>query len=125
MKFKRTIRKAERSPEELARLRATREKFQHQRPSLDTLIESGDYEAMSQGDYFDLMQAFAELRRVRESKSLSLAEIAKRTGIGKAALSRLETGRNLNPTLKTLECIARAVGVRLRLQVEDLATTGR
>jgi DNA-binding Xre family transcriptional regulator len=118
-------RKIKRTPEELARLRAKREKLQRERPSLDALIESGDYEAMSQGDYFDLMQAFAELRKVRESKSLSLTEIARRSGIDKAALSRLENGRNLNPTLRTLESIARAIGVRVRLKVEDLGASSR
>jgi DNA-binding Xre family transcriptional regulator len=125
MEYKRISRKIERTPEERARLRATREKFQRERPSLDSLIESGAYEVMSQGDYFDLMQAFAELRKVRESKSLSLTEIAERSGIDKAALSRLETGRNVNPTLRTLESIARAIGVRLRLKVEDLGAIGR
>src|SRR5947199_425952 len=103
VEYKRISRKTERTPEERARLRAKREKFQRERPSLDALIESGAYEAMSQGDYFELMQAFAELRKVRESKSLSLTEVAKRSGIDKAALSRLETGRNVNPTLGTLE----------------------
>ena len=125
MEYKRISRKTERTPEERARLRAKREKFQRERPSLDALIESGAYEAMSQGDYFELMQAFAELRKVRESKRLSLTEIAKRSGIDKAALSRLETGRNVNPTLGTLESIARAIGVRLRLKVEDLGASRR
>lgn len=123
VEYKRISRKTERTPEERARLRATREKLQRERPSFDALIESGAYEAMSQGDYFDLMQAFAELRKVRESKKLSLTEIAQRSGIDKAALSRLETGRNVNPTLKTLESIARAIGVRVRLKVEDLSAS--
>jgi DNA-binding Xre family transcriptional regulator len=118
--MRKTIRKPERSEKELARVRAIREKFQRQKPSLESLKASGEYDVVRQGDYFDFMRALSELKKACERKNLSLAEVARRSGIDKAALSRLENGLNANPTLKTLEVIARSIGVRIRLAVEEL-----
>ncbi len=42
------------------------------------------------------------LRRERERLGLSLADVAKLTSIDKAALSRLENGLQVNPTVNTL-----------------------
>jgi hypothetical protein len=61
----------------------------------------------------------ADLRRVREAGGLSLADVAARTGIDKAALSRLENGQQANPTVGTLARYARALGKRVRLSLED------
>jgi len=49
---------------------------------------------------------------------LSLAAVARRAGIDKAALSRIENGKNLNPTLGTLETIAQALGAQLQLRIK-------
>ena len=87
----------------LAREFALREKYQRQRPSLAQLIDSGDYDPpISQGDYLDLMKILARLRRLRAAAGLSLADMARRTGMDRAALSRLENAVNDNPTLETL-----------------------
>jgi len=42
---------------------------------------------------------------------LTLAQLAERTGIDQAALSRLETGKQANTTVGTLSRIADALGV--------------
>ncbi len=55
-----------------------------------------------------------------EREKTTSAEVARRSGIDKAALSRLENGLNANPTFKTLEVIARSIGVRIRLAVEEV-----
>ena len=57
-----------------------------------------------------LRQVLAALRAERERQGLSLADIQERTGIDRAALSRLETNEDANPTLTTLERYAEAVG---------------
>jgi transcriptional regulator with XRE-family HTH domain len=44
---------------------------------------------------------------------LTLAEVADRMGIEVPALSRLETGKMLNPTLATLHKEAEALGQKL------------
>jgi transcriptional regulator with XRE-family HTH domain len=57
-----------------------------------------------------LHQAFAWLKQERERQNLTLAEMSERTGIDQAALSRLETGRNSNPTYDTVYRVAAALG---------------
>lgn len=49
-------------------------------------------------------------RRLRVAARLSLSELARSTGIGKATLSAIESGRS-NPTVETLAAIAAALGV--------------
>lgn len=119
-------RKIERTPEDQARLRAVREKFQKERPTLDALLATGQYaEPVPLGAYLDLQEAIRGLKREREGRGLSLAEIAERSGIDKAALSRLETGRQTNPTVETLRRYARAVGKQIVLALQDLPATSR
>ncbi|MHA6763192.1 helix-turn-helix domain-containing protein [Streptacidiphilus sp. PAMC 29251] len=52
------------------------------------------------------------IRRLRGERGLSLSELARRAGIGKATLSGLETGSR-NPTAETLYAIAGQLGVPL------------
>ena len=52
------------------------------------------------------------IRRLRGERGLSLSELARRAGIGKATLSGLETGVR-NPTAGTLYAIAGQLGVPL------------
>ncbi len=66
-----------------------------------------------------LRRLMEQLRAERENQRLSLADMAQRTGMDRAALHRLETGRNLNPTIATLEGYARALGKRLAWAVEN------
>ena len=54
-----------------------------------------------------------EFENLRESQGLTLAEVAERMGIDAPALSRLETGKMLNPTLATLHKWAEALGQKL------------
>ena len=60
-----------------------------------------------------LRQALAALRAERERQGLSLADINARTGIDRAALSRLENNEDSNPTLATLERYAEALGKQI------------
>jgi DNA-binding phage protein len=60
-----------------------------------------------------LRQVLAALRAERERQGLSLADINERTGIDRAALSRLENNQDANPTLTTLERYAEAVGKQM------------
>jgi DNA-binding XRE family transcriptional regulator len=119
MERKRTIRRSQRTPEETARIKQVREKFQAEKPSLAKLRASGEYsEPVSQGELLALLQFVAQLKDLRMQRNLSLADVAERTGIDKAAISRIENGLNPNPTVATLEALSRAVGARLRLVLE-------
>ena len=69
-----------------------------------------------------LRQTVAALRLERERQGLSLADINERTGIDRAALSRLENNEDANPTLATLERYADAVGKQIIVLLSESAT---
>lgn len=109
------------TPEDRARHKAIREKFQRERPTPEQLISSGEYIGpIPQPVFFELVAALAALRKTREAAGLSLADVAERSGIDKAALSRLENGVHDNPTVETLMRYAAALGKRLTWSLQDL-----
>jgi transcriptional regulator with XRE-family HTH domain len=65
------------------------------------------------------LTATARFKAVRENQGLSLAEVAERMGIDSPALSRLETGKMLNPTLATLHNWAEALGQKLEVDLSS------
>jgi hypothetical protein len=60
------------------------------------------------------------LRLARESAGLSLDEVASRSGIHKAQLSRLENGKVPDSRTSTLSRYALAIGKRLVWSLEDV-----
>ena len=66
-----------------------------------------------------LRQVLTALRAERKGQGLSLADINERTGIDRAALSRLENNEEANPTLSTLERYAEAVGKQMVVLLSD------
>ncbi|WP_328885481.1 helix-turn-helix domain-containing protein [Streptomyces sp. NBC_00316] len=57
----------------------------------------------------------AQIRRRREQRGMTGAELARRAGLSKATLSQLEAGKG-NPTIETLDALA----VALRIPLTDL-----
>jgi transcriptional regulator with XRE-family HTH domain len=51
------------------------------------------------------------VKRLREERKLTQAELAKRAGVTEAYISMLEGGQRKNPSLPTLKKLARALGV--------------
>jgi transcriptional regulator with XRE-family HTH domain len=124
MALRRVYRKIERTPEQLAELRAVRARFQSEKPSLDDLAASQDYEGpFRHGDVMAFLMAIAELKQERERAGLSLADVSDRTGLDKGMLSRLENGKILNPTLSTLYRVAGAMGRDVAISFPPRATT--
>jgi DNA-binding XRE family transcriptional regulator len=112
-------RKIDWTPEDRARHRAIREEFKDC-PTVEQLRERGYMTApLPQGVYWELRVILYALKKAREAAGLSLADVAERSGIDKAALSRLENGIPANPTVETLFRYAAAVGKRLRWTLED------
>lgn len=110
--------------EDRARHKAIREKFQKERPTPQELIDSGEYIGpIPHGQYLALVAALIELKKAREAAGLSLADVSEKSGIDKAALSRLENGVHANPTVETLVRYASAVGKKLVWSLQDLAPT--
>lgn len=121
MAIRRVHQKIERTPEQRAEPRAVRDQFQRERPSLDDLVASGDYEGpYRHGDVMAFLSAIAALKRRRDQLGLSLAEVSERSGLDKGMLSRLENGKILNPTMATLWRYAEALGMQVALAVEAL-----
>ncbi|HTU18792.1 MAG TPA: helix-turn-helix transcriptional regulator [Gemmataceae bacterium] len=105
------------TPEERQREKELRARFQSERPTMEQLVMSGEYtHPINHGVYLEILALLSSLRRVRETSGLSLSDLEKVTGIDKAALSRLETGKQNNPTLETVFRIVNALGKRLVLE---------
>ncbi len=123
MKARRIIRENRKTGEERASERALREKLQKDRPSLDDLIRTGacDPDAvMTMGMYFDVQRALQALKQERKRCGLSIADVAERSGLDRAVVSRLENGKQDNPTVATLMRYAAAIGRRFLWCYEDL-----
>lgn len=109
------------TPADRARHKAIRDKFQAERPTPAELLASGEYVGpIPHGLSLTLRAAMHDLKQAQESAGLSLADVAERSGIDKAALSRLETGVTENPTVETLMQYARAVGKELTWSLRDV-----
>lgn len=123
MEFRRRYVKLERSPEEQGRIDALRERFQQERPSLNDLVASGEFEPpISQGEYFDMLEMLVSLRETRELSGLARETVASRMGIEPDSLARMETGKE-EPTMDILRRYAAALGKQIVLSLADLPQT--
>ena len=57
-----------------------------------------------------------------ERQGLSISDVANRSGLDRAVVSRLENGKQDNPTVATLMRYGAAIGKRFLWTYEDLAT---
>ena len=80
-----------------------------------------EYPPASRPAIGELAEALTLLRQERERQGLSLTDLAERTGIDRATISKLETGKVANPTLSTLTVYAGALGKRLSWSLTDAA----
>ena len=72
-----------------------------------------------QQSFVSILRLLARFKALRESQGLTLSEVAERMGIDAPALSRLETGKVLNPTLATLHKWAEALGQKLDVDLSS------
>jgi DNA-binding XRE family transcriptional regulator len=75
--------------------------------------------AINRQSFAAILSLVARFKAVRESQGLTLAEVAERMGIDAPALSRLETGKMLNPTLATLHKWAEALGQKMDVDLSS------
>ena len=115
MTIGRVARKIAKSPEELARIQALREKYKS-RPTPEELLASGEYSApVPLGVYLKIKHLMHQLKEARAKAKLSLADLAERTAIDRGYLSKLENMQQANTTLETVSRIAEALGLEIRL----------
>ncbi|MDY0168843.1 MAG: helix-turn-helix transcriptional regulator [Thermoguttaceae bacterium] len=118
MAKQRIHRKIERTAAERRRLEEIRERFQRERPGLNSLLATGDAdEAVAHGEYLDLRIMLAALKKHREAMGLSLSDVSDRSGMDRSAVSRLENGVYVNPTVDTLYRYAEAIGTQIAFSV--------
>lgn len=99
------------SPQEKARLSDLRKKLDEEKPEI--LAQAKMFFAAQE----ESKRVIAQLKAERERQGLSLADIRNRSGISREAISALENSDAPNPTLKTLQRYALALGVKLDLAV--------
>ncbi len=86
---------------------ALRESLDREFAETGAVATTGETIAME--DVVAFRRFIMDLRKRREEHGLSLDAVAGRSGIDKAALSRLESGKQVNPTINTLLRYARAI----------------
>ena len=119
------MRKTRLTDAEVKRDQQIRDKYKH-KPSLADLEATGEYTVMTQAELWTMMELAAAIKKNRKRLGMSLAELSKKTGIDQAALSRLENGQVENPTYRTLQRVAKSLGLRLKLAfVKDQAPSPR
>lgn len=71
-------------------------------------------------DVSPLLATRVSLRLAREAAGLTQAQLAKLAGVSQQAIAKLEHP-DANPTLKTLQSVAQALGATLRVSIEAVA----
>ena len=108
------------SPGQRAAVEAIRARSKIERAGPDELIDRGELdELVPHGQFLELRELAVRLRQMRERQGLSLTDLSERSGMTRAAISKLENGWNLNPTLDTLFRYAAALGAHVRLSIEE------
>ena len=105
--MKRIVRDRKLTPEEAAKYKEVREQVAGELPELI----ARHHERTTSLD--QLEELLLQLKAAREATGLSLADLTELTGMDRSALSKLETGQRVNPTVETLVRYAEAVGKRL------------
>jgi len=99
------------TPEERLRWQRAQEEAAGERE--DVLAEGRRVKAARKRAEVAIRDAFKLLKAQRQALGLSLSDIEAKSGIGRAALSRLENETEPNPTVVTLTRYAEALGKQL------------
>jgi hypothetical protein len=109
-------------------LKAISEARKHPIPEthpLELNSESRDDPLDSYDHGSELRSLIGRLKRERIRKGLSLGDIARLTQQARSAISRLESGEYVNPTLHTVYRYARALGWHVKLSAEPVRDENR
>src|SRR5262245_28593124 len=111
--MKRIVRTRRLTPEEIARDKEVIAKSEKDLPELIAQFHA-------QLDATDrLSELLSQLKASREAQGLSLADLSQIVNMDRSALSKLENGHRLNPTIETLVRYAQAVGKRLLISLAE------
>ncbi len=101
------------TPEDRAKYRKIREQIEAEKPAINARIKA------RLAELGRLDQVFLELKKVREQQGLSLADLKELTGMDRSLISRLETGRQENFTIDTVQRYAEALGKKVVVSLVD------
>lgn len=90
------------------------------RDMLNELMKDPEFKA----EYDALEPEFQVIRAMlsgRESANITQKELAEKTGIAQADISRIENG-NGNPSIRTLQRLANGMGMALKIEFVPLST---
>jgi transcriptional regulator with XRE-family HTH domain len=74
---------------------------------------------MKEEQFRKILFLVSQLKSIRQSKKISLKELASKSGIGIATLVRLENNKTTEPELTTLFRYANALNINLDLRISD------
>jgi DNA-binding XRE family transcriptional regulator len=80
-----------------------------------TIATEGDESTAA--EFLAFRKFMGRMRALRESKGLSIDDVARLSGLERRMVSKLEIGMNDNPTLRTLTRYCGALGVSIDWQV--------
>ncbi len=104
-------------PQRSAEQRAAEEAIRRQHAA--NPIRQRPAAAINRQGFEAILTLVGRFKAIREGQGRTLAEVAERMGIDAPALSRLETGKMLNPTLATLHKWAEALGLTLEVDLTE------
>ena len=109
-----------RTAAEKAEDKEVRDMFQNWKPGPEELLASGRWQGpvLVEGQE-EFWKAIRQVRAFREAQGLTLKDVSERCGIDVATLSKLENGKQANPTLFTMLLYVGAVGKRLQFSVKE------
>jgi DNA-binding Xre family transcriptional regulator len=120
MPIKRVQKRIDWSAEDRARHQSIRETYRD-KPSIDELVAGGELSGkpIALGAYLNLRLLVGNLRKLRDQAGLSLTDVAERSGMDKAMLSRLENGHVPNPGIETIARYLDSLGKVLEWRVGE------
>src|SRR5262249_47084062 len=103
MKVTNIYRASQRTPEQKTQEMQGRQMFQDWQPGPEDLLKSGRWKGpiFVEGEH-EFWKAIRKVRAYREAQGLTLKDVSERCGIDVATLSKLENGKQANPTLFTM-----------------------
>ncbi len=120
MKITNVYRPKRQTAAQKAKEKEARDLFQDWQLGPEELLASGRWKGpvIVEGEQ-EFWKAIREVRAVREAQGLTLKVVSERCGIDVATLSKLENGKQANPTLFTMLLYVGAVGKRLHFAVGE------
>lgn len=91
-----------------------KEKIDDYRQHLEELLSDPEFRACWEADEVEFQVRLAIVQS-RADLGMTQQQLAQATGMNQRAISRIESGR-ANPTVRTLERIARGFGKRLKIE---------